>query len=792
VDEDIGHTAQSLLGSPQLPPVDALMTTLVNDIAATPQEFALVLDDYHVIHVAWIHEAVEFLIAHQPPQMHLVLATRQDPPLPLPRLRVRGQVTEIRADELRFTAEETAAFLNQALGLALDGEVVAALEARAEGWIAGLQMAALSMQGRTADHASDFVAAFSGSHRHVIDYLADEVLARQPAEIRDFLRQTAILDRLTAPLCHAVTGRDDSEPLLRQLEQANLFLVSLDDQRSWYRYHRLFADFLRTELDAESQATLHLKASRWFAAHDLWPEAVKHALAGGDMEEAARVITLAAGQAFHEAAFSTLSGWLDALPDELVRANGELATFRGFLLFLAGASGRATAYADAAEHRLPADAPAPDRGRLLSLQAHVALCDEDLDSVARLSREALDCLGERDAFFRDLTLNLLGQALEMRGEVAAAADVYRDAFLSRRKAGGQLGALVLLTNLAFTLNELGQRREAVALCRQAVEEGRSRPGRGLPVAEGAYLAWSLLSYEANSLEEAERQVLRALDLCERANVTDGILWGKHILAQVRLASGRIDETLEICREMRQRAARLDLGPFKEAWFAALEAQVSLQQGDIATAARWAEAAKLSPADDPHHWSEAVYFTYVRLLLAQEQLEAARTLLATMERSAQQGGRNRKLITIYVQQALIERAMGREKKALARVGKGLRLAAPEAYRRAFLNEGQAIIALLPPVRHVAPAFVDSLLEAYRDEGRRTKAEVRPSVSLIEPLTEREVEILRLIAAGHSNPEIAELLYLSLNTVKWHVKNLYGKLQAGNRIEAVARAQELDLL
>jgi LuxR family maltose regulon positive regulatory protein len=815
IDQKMGQVAQGLLGSPQLPPIDSLMTALINDIAAAPertltgpstllrtgsgQGFALVLDDYHAIHTEWVHQAVEFLITHQPPQVHLILMTRQDPPLPLPRLRVRGQVTEIRADDLRFTVNEAAAFLNQALGLTLEAEIVAALEARTEGWIAGLQLAALSMEGRPAERVADFVEAFSGSHRHVIDYLADEVLARQPDEIRDFLRQTAILDRLTAPLCDALTGRDGAATLLRQLEQANLFLTPLDDRREWYRYHHLFADFLRTELDGESQAALHLKAARWLAAHDLLPEAVKHALACGDMNEAAQMIALAAEGAFRTASFMTLLGWLDALPDELVRTNGELATFKGFVLFLTESRAEAAAYANAAGHSLPSDAPPPSRGRLQSLKAHVALCNDAADSAIQLSREALDSLGDGDVFFRSLTLNNLGNALEGQGDIAAAADAYREGALTGRKAGDHLGAMAALTNLVLALNELGQRREAVALCRQVVEESAAQTGRVLPMAEGVYLAWSLLSYEANELDLARKQVLRALDLCEQMNIPDGILLGQYTLARVQLASGEVDAMRKVALEARQLAARLNLAALQGVWFAALEAQASLGQGDLAAAAHWAEAAKLTPADTPHHWYESAYFTYVRLLLAQNRPEDARTLLATMERSAQRSGRHRKLITVYLQQALVQWIVGHKKQALARIESALRLAAPEGYRRAFLDEGQVIVELLPQVRYVAPAFVDSLLETFYDERRRPMDSGRapsfvPRLSsvLAEPLTERELEILQLIAAGRSNPEIAELLYLSLNTVKWHVKNLYSKLSVSNRVEAVARAQELRLI
>jgi LuxR family maltose regulon positive regulatory protein len=790
VESSLGRAAQNLLGSPQLPPMESLVTLLVNDITATPEPFVLVLDDYHAIDTAWIHGALEFLIAHQPPQLHLVLTTRQEPPLPLPRLRVRDQVTELREDDLRFSAGETGTFLNQALGLALDAGIVAALEARTEGWVAGLQLAAISMRGRPPERIADFVEHFSGSHRHVIDYLAEEVLAQQRDEVRDFLTRTSILERLTAPLCDAVTGRGDSDELLRQLDRANLFLIPLDDQQQWYRYHHLFADFMRTELDAETEASLHRVASRWFETHGLLPEAVKHALASGDVDGATRVIALAAEEALRAASFVTLGGWLEALPDPIVRAHSELATFKGFVLLFTGRAGEAIAYAEAAERSLPPDAAPSSRGRLLSLKANLALATATIETTARLSEEALASLDADDGVFRNLTLNLRGQVLEMQGDVAAAAEVYRQAVQSARGMGNEMGALVVLTNLVIALNELGRRREAVAICQQAVDELADQSGRPLPVSEGVHLAWSLLSYEANELERAREQAEQTLDILERLNVADGMLWGRYILARVHLACGELDEMRQITRKGRQDVARLDVYKGKALWFTSLGAQASLQEGDLAAAARWAEAARFSPAATPHFWDELPYFTYVRLLLAQKRLEDAQTLLATMERSAEQAGRSRKLITIYLQQAAVQQAMGRQEQALARLEQALHLAAPEGYCRAFLDEGPVIVDLLSRVRQVAPTFVDRVLESAGAGGGQRAISHAPA--LIEPLSEREMEILRLIAAGRSNPEIADLLYLSLNTIKWHVKNLYGKLGVGSRIEAAARAQELDLL
>jgi LuxR family maltose regulon positive regulatory protein len=787
VDEAVGRTAQSMLGSPQLAPADSLVSALINDVATVSEPFVLVLDDYHVIRAEWIRQAVEFLVAHQPPQMHLVVATRRDPVLSLARLRAGGQMTEIRAGDLRFAADEAAAFLGRTLGSALDAGLVAALEARTEGWIAGLQMAALSMQGRDAEHVAAFVEAFGGSHRHVIDYLVDEVLARQPADVRDFVTRTAVLDRFTAPLCDAVTGRDDGDAFLRQIEEANLFLIPLDERREWYRYHRLFADFLQSGLDNETAAALHLRAMDWLVAHDHLPEAVEHALASGDVDAAARTIASAIDGALHSASFMTLLRWLDGLPDERVRADCELATAKGLVLFVTDQRiEEAGSCAAAAESSMAPDAPPPVRGRLQSLQAHLALCDEDPDGTIRLSEGALHDLDEDDLFFRSLTFNIWGQALESQGDTRAAAEIYRRAATLGPVAGNEMGALVVLTNLVSVLNEMGRRREALAICRQVIEQDRVVAGS--PLAEGIYLAWSLLSYEANELGQAREQVVRALDLCERANITDGILLARHIMARVFLAGGEVGETLALIRETRHVLERIaSPDPFKATWFDALEAQVHLQQGDLAAAARWAEEAGIAPTDSLHRWNEGIYAIYVRLLLAQGRLEDAGTLLTRMEASAGKGGRQRRLITAHLQRALVELARGREQQALARAEEALHLAADEGYVRAFLDEGRAIVELLPRLRPVAPGFVHRVLE-----GAGATPAQPGAPALIEALSEREMEIVRLIAAGRSNPEIAELLYLSLNTIKWHVKNVYGKLQVGNRVEAAARAQELGLL
>jgi len=788
VDREMGTVVSGLLRTPQLPAPDRLITIMINEIAPAYGPFVLVLDDYHVIHLEWIHEAVEFLISHMPAQLHLALATRHDPPLSLPRLRVRNQLVELREDDLRFTAEEAASFLDQALGLTIDARLIDLLEARTEGWIAGLQLAALSMRSRSRESLGDFVAAFSGSHRHVIDYLADEVLAQQSEEIRAFLLQTSILDRLTGPLCDLLTGRDDSAAVLRELEQANLFLIPLDDQRIWYRYHHLFAEFLRADLDDTDRAVLHLSAARWLGRHELWSESVKHALASGDMEEAAHMIELAADSALQIAALSTLRDWLDALPNQVVRDSAELATYRGFVSFYRGRLSRAASYAKDAHRSLSSSAPPSSVGRLLSLRAHIALADGSYSEAIELCREALACLGADDHLFRGLVLNLLGQTLEWQGDVAAAADAYQEGAATGRRAADHVGALAAQTNLAFALNELGRLQEALALCQELEDDRRQTLQASFP-AGVSNLAQSWLLYEMNQLDRAREQAQQALDLARMTGFADAVLRVQRTLARVHLALGEVSAARELLQEVFQFTARLDLEVPQVDWFKAFEAEINLRVGDITAADHWAESAGLSVHDSPGRYKEDTYIILARLLLAQRRYEEAGLILSTMEQTAEDGGRRRALITIYLLQARMRWAQGQRAVAHSRVESALRLAATQGYLRAFLDEGEVIAAVLSNVRHVAPHFVDSVLEAFLRQGTPVE---RGADSLVEPLTARELEILRLIAAGRSNPEIAKSLYLSLNTIKWHAKNLYGKLGVSNRVEAAARARELELL
>ena len=565
----------------------ATLAALINDLSLIPQDFILLLDDYHLIEDQNVHAVIIYLLDHLPPRMHLVIISRSDPPLPLSRLRARDQLLEIRQSDLRMTQDESRAFLNHSMSLDLSKEQVEILELRTEGWIAGLQLAALSL--REIEDVDAFLGSFGGSHRFVIDYLIDEVLSQQSSDMQSFLYQISILNRFSALLCDGITGRQDSISVLRQLEESNLFLIPLDDQRHWYRFHHLFRDYLRTALEQENIIPLHIKASHWFLSHGFYPEAVNHALESGDLDLIIGTISQAAPHTMEQAAFVTLNGWLDTLPDQLIRQTAVLALYKSFILFFTQTYQVALPYAEAAEENLSPEAPSHIRGQLMSLQAHLALCQNRMNRGIKLAREALEYLDEADFFFRNLTLNVLGQILETKGDVASAAEVYRQGFSSGIQSGERLGSMVVFTNLVFSLNELGQRKEGLALCQTVDADIGGEIVGGRPLSDGIALSWSLISYEADQLVTARQQAQRALDSLTQYGISQGISWAQYVLALVHLAYSEWDELLRLTREGFQHASRTGTVEIHGSWFKALEAQASLQRGDLDAATQWAES-----------------------------------------------------------------------------------------------------------------------------------------------------------------------------------------------------------
>ncbi|MGD9100740.1 MAG: LuxR C-terminal-related transcriptional regulator [Anaerolineae bacterium] len=795
VDETLGRSVSDFMLSSVTPAsphqagwVQTPMTVLINDLSAAGTALTLVLDDYHLISSPVVHQVLLFLLEHRPPSVHVVIGTREDPPLPLPRWRARGQVTEIRERDLRFTTGETAAFLKQTMNLPLPPQAIEALESRTEGWITGLQLAALALQeGRDEAQAQSFIDTVGGDNRYIMDYLISEVLQRQPGAMRDFLRQTAILEQMTGALCDALTGRQDGQAMLDQLDEANLFLIPLDHRREWYRYHRLFAEFLRTRLDREEQKTLHRRAMRWHEARGFVNRAIQHALACASISEewddAERLIRRAAEKTIHAGNILTLHAWLEALPDERVRACGELAIYKGWVLALTGDMALAEDYADAVQKH----APAADLGKLLLLRSWVALLSrQDHATASRWAADALEMLPQDQPHWRLIALWMMAESLERTRNVAEAIALFRQAGQVGRALGNQVFAAVVDMTLAAALNNHGQRQDAVAVCQDAIRRYTDELGRTSPLAGLIFNRLGSLYYEANQLELARECHEKGLALGERLALRSYMIFSHSFAAPTLYAQGQVAAALDTLQKAHRFA--LQIGFSDAAWYLAVEADLHLRQGDLPFVRRWAEAAGLSPDDEPEYLRIEQQIVYARLLLVQGRLADAGRCLPRLERFTRERGLYRWLMTVHILQALMLARLGDRPAALEHLSQALQIAAPEGYVRAFLDEDEQTLTLLPHVRHVAPDFVDQLLACAREPGL-----VPPgSQPLIEPLSARELEVLGLIVAGLSNREIAQKLFIAVGTVKRHINNIYGKLDVHSRTQAVARARELQLL
>jgi LuxR family maltose regulon positive regulatory protein len=809
VQADVGADARALLQSPQHPPLKAVLTMLLNSIAAMPTDFVLVLDDYHAVEQQPIHDALTFLLDHLPPQMHLVIASRVDPPLHLARLRTRSQLSELRTADLRFTPDEAAAFLNQAMGLNLSPGDVAALEARTEGWIAGLQLAALSMRDKDAERVADFIADFSGSHRHVIDYLAEEVMAQQPDEIHDFLCQTAILDRLTAPLCDAVAGRDDSDEILRQLEQANLFLVPLDERREWYRYHHLFADFLRNYLGRDQPdrvPELHRRAAGWYEQNRLITAAIDHALSAGDFERAARLVEQVAEATLMRSEAATLMGWMEALPDDEVRARPILSTYHAGLQLMDGCP------PDVLEARLQEAMEADTTGTVsigvAAIRAFLAAHQGDTRQGIELARRALELLPQESLVLRSFVVGFLGLNYLYSGDVVAATQTLNEAARIGQRVGNLLAAVVALCYSAELSVLQGQLYQAQSFYNQALEMGVDSQGRPRPIAGLALAGLGQLLREWNDLEAATRHLVEGIELSRKWGEV-GAVQGYVGLALVRQAQGDVEGAREAIQTARQLAIEFDATEKDILSVTMCQVRLWVAQGDIEAALRWVEERGLdsrdelekevSSASSPLHRA-LEYTALARVCIAQGQFDEALEVLGPLLQAAESAGWTGPVIEILALRALALQEQGKTAQALTALRRALSLAEPGGYVRIFADEGQPMAELLSALSRqrslTGPlqTYVSKLLSAFELEGSKLQVEgspVRPS-TLIEPLSERELEVLRLIATGMSNREAAEKLVVATSTVKKHLQNIYGKLGVHNRTQAIARANALGLL
>jgi LuxR family maltose regulon positive regulatory protein len=818
---NIGEGVLGALRSPQPPPTESILTALLNEISTVPDAFVLVLDDYHVIDTRAVNDALAFLLEHLPPRMHLIVATREDPHLPLARLRARGQLAELRAADIRFTFSEAAEFLKGVMGLNLSVEDIAALEDRTEGWIAGLQLAALSMRGR--ENVTGFIRAFAGDNRYVVDYLVEEVLQRQPERIRSFLLQTSILERLSGPLCDAVTDQEEGSALLEALERGNLFVVPLDDRRHWFRYHHLFADVLRARLmeeQPERVSSLHQRASEWYERNGSPTDAIRHALAAGDFERAAGLVELAA-LVMLGSSQETLYRWLMALPDEVVRARPVLSVYYAFALLGRGGFEAFAARLRDAERWLDTTAETGERreppsvgmvvvdevafrslpGTIAVARAYHAGALDDVLCAANHARQALDLLPEDNHLWRGAAASLLGIAYWTSGDLEAAHRSYADG-VSHLQMTGQVRFQIASTYILADIRiAQGRLREAVRTYEQSLQVVTEQ---GEPVWGTAhlYVGLSELHRERGDLEAAKQHLLRSKELGEHVGLPETRYRWYVAMARVKEAQGDLDGALDLLDEAERQYVESpdpDVRPV-----AALKTRVWVAQGRLTEALGWTRERGLSAHDDLSYLREFEHITLARVLLARYEsdreeryIHEAMGLLERLLKAAEEGGRMGSVIEILMLQALAHEAQGNIPPALAPLERALTLAEPEGYVRIFVDESRPMARLLYKAlsQGVESDYIRRLLAAFpvAESEQTTSSQLRgPEAELIEPLSARELEVLQLIAQGLSNRQISERLFLTLSTIKGHNRIIFSKLMVQRRTEAVARARELGLL
>ncbi|MBK7319502.1 MAG: helix-turn-helix transcriptional regulator [Anaerolineales bacterium] len=816
---NIGEQALGVLQTPQPPPIESILTTLLNEVIAVTDNFIFVLDDYHMLDSKAIDNALNFLVDHQPPQLHLVITTREDPNLPLARLRVRNQLTELRVTDLRFIPSEAAEFLNQVMDLNLSTEEVSALEIRTEGWIAGLQLAVLSMQGRQDVHG--FIHAFAGDHRYIVDYLVEEVLRRQPESIRNFLLQTAILDRLNGPLCDAVTDQLGGKERLETLQRGNFFLIPLDDKRHWYRYHHLFADVLRMHLMTEQPdqiPILHRCASEWYEQNGSTSEAIHHALAAQDFERAANLIERAVPEARRNRQETQLLNWLKAIPDEVLQYRPVLSVHYAGTLLQTGQLDGVKVRLRNAERWLdmPADTQVQpvyvdkeDFQRLPGLvsmyHAAIALTQGDVANTMKHAQQVLELARENDDLLRGSASSLLGLAFWTNGDLETAYQMFSKGMAYLQKVGfisDVIGGSVTLADLQITQGHL---HEAMSIYERGLQLATKQ--QDAPVLRGAadmHVGMSGLYYERNELNIAEQHLLKSKELGELNGLPKNPYRWRVAMAQIQEVQGDLDGALDLLDE----AESLYVGDFSPNVrpTSALKARVWVKQGELEKALDWARERKLSIEEEPSYLREFEQITFVRILLSQYQgnhlislLHDALGLLERLLKAADEGGRIGSVIEILILQALAHQMQEDRPAALISLERALKLSEPEGYMRIFLAEGSSMAELIHDMdaRGILPNYTRKLLSAFEVEDQGLDVETPPSAesassSLIEALSQRELDLLRLFKTELSGPEIAQELVIALSTVRTHTKSIYNKLNVNSRRAAVKKAIELGLI
>ncbi len=792
IKEGIGESLLVALYSPQPLQIETILTTLLNEISTLPENFLLVLDDYHLIDSQGVDQSLAFLIEHQPQQMHLVIATREDPSLPLARLRALNQYNELRAADLRFTPVEAAEFLNRNMGLNLSEEDIATLDKRTEGWIAGLQLAALSMRGYK--DAADFIQSFTGSHRFVMDYLLEEVLQQQPENIQSFLLRTSILDRMCGPLCDTIL-LDSSVPAqktLEYLEHANLFIVPLDNDRRWYRYHHLFMDLLRKRLGqslgSEEIAQLHIRASEWYENNDLMLDAFRHAAAANDVERAIRLMESRKMPVHRRGTATTILGWLESLPKTVLDAKPALWWGQAAMLLVIGqitgveeklqateAALTSTALSDAVSD----DATRDLIGKIAAARANVAQAQTQTETIFMQARRALEYLHPNNLADRSMAVRSLGFAYYLQRDLVEAGHAYTEAYSLARAAGDDIDATIALIRLGQLQEEKSQLHLAAETYNQTMKMVDVYSPYNAPL---VFLGLARIHYEWNDLNAAEQYGEQSFRLAQQYDqVVDRLILSEMFLARLKLARGDAVSAAEILSQVEQNAHQRDY-TFRAPYIAYDKAFVLIRQGNTDAALQLAQQNNLP-------------LMQARALIARGNPAEALAVLEPLRHEAESKEWVYRLLMVMTLQSIALYTNGEKEKAMELLDEVLSRAEPEGFIRLFVDEGPRMAELLATAaaQGIRPDYANKLLAAFP---KSTEIILQSKITnqkskMIEPLSERELEVLKLLRSELSGPEIAERLIVSLNTLRTHTKNIFNKLGVNNRRAAVRRAQELDL-
>ncbi|HNS52761.1 MAG TPA: LuxR C-terminal-related transcriptional regulator [Anaerolineae bacterium] len=812
---------------------EALILPLINELSDLDRPVILVLDDYHLVSVGLVQEAMVYLLEHAPPDLHLAVLTRADPPFPLPRLRVRQRMTEVRDRDLRFTSEEMASFLNSLHRLDLAADQVAALESRTEGWAAGVQLAALSLQGRSPERVAHFITAFSGSHHYVVDYLVEEVLSRQPDAVREFLLRTSILERMSAPLCDAVleqgvpeqprSGRPNGSSMtgprhpggwpslpshtqetLEGLDHASLFLVPLDDDRRWYRYHHLFADclrqLLRSSLEPAHLAELHRRASDWYGRNGFPADAAHHALLAGDHERAAEIVEENAWPMVLRADLAALGKWIGMLPADAMARRPWLRIYYAWALMLQDAQA-AEAQLEAAERQLlESDGTAVETkilGHMAAVRAWLAYMRGDAHGAACLARAALNAWPQMDAAVRCGLMVMLGTGCLLQDDLPGCESTLLEAVGLARSSGNVMLEVLARTSLGSLHLGVGHLHEAEACFREALDVAVRHNS---PVAGQAYACLGLLYLEWNDLASTRLFAEKMIESSVVWGIADSLACGHLLLAIVLQAQGDSRGASRAMDESERIVHQHPLEVRSMLWLRATRAKLWLAQGRVEEARRWADGRELSPEGELDPGSEVEHLALVRILLAEGRPDTALRLLTRLQEAMESTARSGGLVEVLALRAAALSMRRDAALALTALEQAIRMAHAEGHVRAFLDAGAPMETLLQAAlmrwcdRELV-AYARALSEGFCREGSSRPPlppGSSPGEALVEPLSERELEVVRLVATGLSNREIAERLVISVRTVKKHIENIHGKLGVRSRTSAAAKARELNLL